>query len=625
MLLMPHSLFKSKSTAPLPVSGKKSWLTVGLKLLLGVTLASNSCIAALLYINHGATQRVESMMTEVLGIRDSIDANLRGSIVQLQQQFALLPRLFSHNPTEVILQEVEGTFTIEKRIQLNGREQYGSFYQRTEKRDMAQGKFVVSILDNQLLLSHGLLNEEGQFTNNVEQLFIASTALESDRQRLADLIIEAEAKNGTTQFYEGKTAELRSLVADKNMEAEQSRTQILGFVDQINLQEKRMRQAMERQQYQSLYAGLAAVFINLFFLFILTRIIVERPLARLAGIVEALGNGQFPDIPWRFRRDQIGVLCGALDRFRTTLLRLQEEEQHKEQDRQQIERLVINMTTTIQGLDAQATEMVQMALSLKDLAEKTEATSTEVARLADDSVRRTIDVGDSSQQINAAVEAIYRELEVQSGEVKQFVDEIGRVRHEMEELSRSVGEIDTIVGTVRTITDQTKILALNATIEAVKAGEFGRGFAVVADEVKKLSQDTALATSDVREKIEAINSTCQSFIASFDTLESGAQTLRHITQAIDQTVQRQRGLTSTIVALSTATGEDSREVSTRTAEVNAAAVGVLRHSRTTNRCAEEIALQLSDLLSGSVRSLEALTGKEATPGEKNSDVLPVPS
>jgi len=618
-------MFKSKSMVPPSVSGKKSWLTVGLKLLLGVTLASNSCIAALLYINHGATQRVESMMTEVLDIRDAIDANLRGSIVQLQQQFALLPRLFHSNPTETILHEVDRTFTIENRIQLNGREQYGPLYSRTEKRDLAKGRFVVSILDNQLLLSHGLLNEEGQFANAIEQLLLASTSPESDRQRLTDLITEAETKIGSTQFYQGKIAELQSLVADKNMEAEQSRTQILGFVDRINLQEKQMHQAMERQQYQSLYAGLAAVFINLFLLFFLTRSIVERPLARLTGIVEALGRGQFPDVPWRFRRDQIGVLCGSIDRFRTALLRLQEEEQRKEQDRQQIERLVTNMTTTIQGLDAQAAEMVQMALSLQELAGKTEATSTEVAGLADDSARRTVDVGDSSQQINAAVEAIHRELEVQNDEVNRFVGEIGRVRQEMEALSRSVGEIDTIVGTVRAITDQTKILALNATIEAVKAGEFGRGFAVVANEVKKLSQDTALATSDVREKIEAINSTCQAFIVSFDALEGGAQTLQHITQSIDQAVQRQRGLTSTIVALSAATGEDTREVSARIAEVNAAAVGVLHHSKTTNRCAEEIALQLSDLLSGSIRSLDALSGKEPVPDVTNGDMLPVSS
>ena len=166
------------------------------------------------------------------------------------------------------------------------------------------------------------------------------------------------------------------------------------------------------------------------------------------------------------------------------------------------------------------------------------------------------------------------------------------------------------MGTVRTITDQTKILALNATIEAVKAGAFGRGFAVVADEVKKLSQDTALATRDVKEKIEAINSTCQTFIASFDCLDNGADTLQQVTRTIDQAVERQRSLTGAIVDLSAATGENTREVSTRIAEVNSAATSVLDLARNTRHHAENIATTLGQLLGGSVSELGAMCGQE---------------
>ncbi|MDD2465636.1 MAG: hypothetical protein PHI97_16685 [Desulfobulbus sp.] len=172
-------MFKSKS---LPATScKKGWLTVGLKLLLGVALASNGCIAALLSINHGSTQRVESMMTEVINIRDEIDVNLRDSIVQLQRQFIALPKMFTSNPTDTILQAVEQAFSIEKRIKLVGREQYGSFYTRTEKRDLAKGKFVVSISNNQLLLSHGVFNDEAQFTDAVEQLLFVRARIRRPR------------------------------------------------------------------------------------------------------------------------------------------------------------------------------------------------------------------------------------------------------------------------------------------------------------------------------------------------------------------------------------------------------------------------------------------------------------
>ena len=53
---------------------------------------------------------------------------------------------------------------------------------------MAKGKFVVYIHANQLLLSHGLLDEDGTFTDKVEQLVLASADPEADRDRLQPLL-----------------------------------------------------------------------------------------------------------------------------------------------------------------------------------------------------------------------------------------------------------------------------------------------------------------------------------------------------------------------------------------------------------------------------------------------------
>ena len=84
-------------------------------------------------------------------------------------------------------------------------------------------------------------------------------------------------------------------------------------------------------------------------LFLLTRIIIERPLQHLIRIVEALGAGEFPELPPRKRRDQIGVLYAAIARFRETLLHLNRVEQRKAEDHQRIRDLVGTMTQTIQG------------------------------------------------------------------------------------------------------------------------------------------------------------------------------------------------------------------------------------------------------------------------------------
>jgi methyl-accepting chemotaxis protein len=565
---------------------RKSWLTLGVKLLLGVALASNCFIGALVFVNNRATHAGEQMVAEVLAIRDGIDVNLRAAIVELQNEFIALPQLFAVDTKQAIIDKVEQDFQIRERQRLDGRESYATLFSRTEKRDLAKGQFVVQSDQNGLVLSRGLLDEQGTFTDTVERLHLASDRPEQDRDRLSTLIDSVQTGLDDGGLAD-KVARLREIAADKSIEAEKSRNEILTAIDEINLHEQRMIDATRQQRHFTLTAGLAAILGNVLVLFFLTRHIIEKPLHRLTGIVEELVAGRFPEIPWPNRRDQIGILCSAIRCFRDVLLTLKKEEERKAEDRRRIEILVDTMTSSIHNLDDRAGGMVHLSLALQDLAGITERESKNVACLAGDTAARTDEVSASSCTIREVVGEIQRELDAQNGEVTNITGEIGRARNQLAELKKSVAEIDTIVGAVHAITDQTKILAINAAIEAVKAGQHGRGFAVVAEEVKQLSQHTAHATRDVMDKIEAINSTCDFFIESFDSLDRGAVQLNRVTATIGEAVDRQRALTGAIVELTAATGTNTQEVSTRIAEVNDAAAGVLQHSADARCCAEE--------------------------------------
>ena len=76
----------------------------------------------------------------------------------------------------------------------------------------------------------------------------------------------------------------------------------------------------------------------------------------------------------------------------------------------------------------------------------------------------------------------------------------------MDHLGQASAEIGEVVKVINSVAQQTKLLALNATIEAARAGEAGKGFAVVANEVKELANETAKATRQISEKIDAIQS-----------------------------------------------------------------------------------------------------------------------
>ncbi|RKD34316.1 hypothetical protein BET03_00340 [Thermohalobacter berrensis] len=79
-----------------------------------------------------------------------------------------------------------------------------------------------------------------------------------------------------------------------------------------------------------------------------------------------------------------------------------------------------------------------------------------------------------------------------------------RVHKEVVELNDSIKEIEKIIMTITEISKQTNLLALNAAIESARAGEAGRGFSVVAEEIRKLAEQVAVETNNIRNIINSI-------------------------------------------------------------------------------------------------------------------------
>lgn len=214
-----------------------------------------------------------------------------------------------------------------------------------------------------------------------------------------------------------------------------------------------------------------------------------------------------------------------------------------------------NLTSVIRSIDDNSKQMAQSAYQVATI-------SHEIATLSKNEQRRSREVNSATTQlrdVSASVEKIAEEANTyaaqteksaQEGilsvehnirEMDNTVHEVNRAAQEMTELKNASLQIYNIIGTIRTIAEQTNLLALNAAIEAARAGEAGRGFAVVADEVRGLAMRTTDSTTEISAIINELKirmeRTAETMVAVVDGVNGSQETARDTSRVIKQIVQ----------------------------------------------------------------------------------------
>ena len=154
---------------------------------------------------------------------------------------------------------------------------------------------------------------------------------------------------------------------------------------------------------------------------------------------------------------------------------------------------------TVARLYGEIRRVEEASQVISSASEQMVASTSQMASSSDEAANKSNSAKDSAQKCA-------REIGDATGAMKQITGVANTLSDRLEVLEDAAIQIGEMTASIENISSQTKLLALNATIEAARAGESGKGFAVVASEVKSLSEQSAESTSQIRERIETLNS-----------------------------------------------------------------------------------------------------------------------
>ena len=310
---------------------------------------------------------------------------------------------------------------------------------------------------------------------------------------------------------------------------------------------------------------------------------VTRPLRAMGSAMRTLAGGDLTlEIPFQDRHDEIGEMSAAVQVFKENAIAIERAKVERdeariraaEEKRNAMDALAASFEDSVghivEAVSASSLGMKKTAEQMSGIAAQARDRSDMVSSAAASASGNVETVAAASEELSYSISEIEKQMTASNAIARTAVERAEATNETMKMLSETAGKIGQVVELINHIAKQTNLLALNATIEAARAGEAGRGFAVVASEVKNLANQTAHATEEISNQIDAMQNVSSEALEAIAVIRQTIGEISESVASVASAVQQQSSATQNISQNTQEAATSTREVSTNIAAVQTA-------------------------------------------------------